>query len=95
MYVQDISWEDVLCTLRIPYTIRETGTILILCWFHRELHPSMVCRPPSREQANFFCYGCHAHGTITTFIEEVSLIDTLRLFLAPSKPIKGQLPLLF
>lgn len=38
------------------------------CPFHEDRHPSFVVYPESQ---SFYCFGCHAHGDVLTFIMRV------------------------
>lgn len=58
-------WKYTLYSLGIIYKKRSSGTLVFLCPFHGERHPSCHIFESS---SRFFCHGCHAEGTHREFV---------------------------
>ena len=57
---------------------RSSKTLLGLCPFHAEKTPSFHVYP----QGHFYCYGCHTHGDIITFVQryhDISFPEALKM----------------
>ncbi|MEN9613772.1 MAG: zinc finger protein [Candidatus Parcubacteria bacterium] len=70
-FLPNPTWEHVCKMLKLPYTKRSTGVIIILCPVHREKTPSMHMWPKSHR---FRCHGCHFEGSMEKFLK--IFIDT-------------------
>jgi len=63
--IEHVSWQEICSFLRLDYKVRSTGTLVILCPFHKERTPSLHLWPKS---SRFHCHGCHEGGTKAFFL---------------------------
>jgi DNA primase len=68
-------------------TLRRSGDSLVgLCPFHSDHHPSLVVYPAT---GTFYCFGCRKHGDVITFVQEheqltfgqaLKVLDSVRIY---------------
>ena len=66
-------WDQILHTLGIlgSFKKRESGVLVGLCVFHKEVRPSLLLYPLSKHSSkHYHCYGCGAHGSLVEFVSE-------------------------